>query len=425
MQLEGDGRIAVLAVDEALLRETGCEADDLEGVVNLPLAAGDVKAVILLKEAGTGLRVSLRSKDEIDVRRVAVSFGRRRASQRRGADHRRSHTRRAAAARGRGGRGDCGVASGVSTSQAAAGILIVDKPAGPTSHDIVAVARRALACRKVGHLGTLDPLATGVLPLVVGRATRLASLFDGASKQYDAVIRLGLATDTCDIGGAVVGGSDAGRERGAPGPAPPPEAVAKAAAGFVGSCLQRPPAVSAKRIAGVRAYELARRERPGRARPGSRHRRRAGCALDRGAPGCGAASPARPASTYGRWRGTSASRWAAGRAWKRCGANGTAGSRWPTPCRWPPSSRRKHPRRPRLVPLDGLLPELPGVVVTERGARRAAHGNPLDPADFAPAGGAGAPLPGARIRLLDPAGRLLAIADPQTGGALHPRIVLV
>ncbi len=75
MQLESDGRIAVLAVDEAMLRETGCEPDDLEGVVNLPLAAGDVKAVILLKHAGDGLRVSLRSKDEIDVRRVAVSFG--------------------------------------------------------------------------------------------------------------------------------------------------------------------------------------------------------------------------------------------------------------------------------------------------------------------------------------------------------------
>ncbi len=75
MQLEDDGRIAVIAVDEAMLQETGCEADDLEGVVNLPLAAGNVKAVILLKGAGTGLRVSLRSKDEIDVRRVAVSFG--------------------------------------------------------------------------------------------------------------------------------------------------------------------------------------------------------------------------------------------------------------------------------------------------------------------------------------------------------------
>ncbi len=75
MQLEAGGRIAVLAVDEAMLRETGCEADDLEGVVNLPLAAGDVKAVVLLKAFGAGLRVSLRSKDEIDVRRVALSFG--------------------------------------------------------------------------------------------------------------------------------------------------------------------------------------------------------------------------------------------------------------------------------------------------------------------------------------------------------------
>ena len=75
MELERDGRIAVLAVDEALLRETGCEPDDLEGVVNLPLAAADVKAVILLKQTGTALRVSLRSKDDIDVRRVAVSFG--------------------------------------------------------------------------------------------------------------------------------------------------------------------------------------------------------------------------------------------------------------------------------------------------------------------------------------------------------------
>ena len=75
MRLEADGRIAVLAVDEALLKETGCAADDLEGVVNLPLAAGDVKAVVLLKETASGLRASLRSKDDVDVRRVAVSFG--------------------------------------------------------------------------------------------------------------------------------------------------------------------------------------------------------------------------------------------------------------------------------------------------------------------------------------------------------------
>ena len=91
------------------------------------------------------------------------------------------------------------------------GVLIIDKPTGPTSHDIVACVRRTLSLKKVGHLGTLDPLATGVLPLVVGRATRLASLLAGASKQYDAVIRLGLITDTYDITGTVVGGADAPR----------------------------------------------------------------------------------------------------------------------------------------------------------------------------------------------------------------------
>ena len=312
----------------------------------------------------------------------------------------------------------------MSTSQAAAGILIVDKPAGPTSHDIVAVARRALACRKVGHLGTLDPLATGVLPLVVGRATRLASLFDGAPKQYDAVIRLGLATDTCDIGGAVVGGSDAGRERGAAGPAPPPEAVAEAAAGFVGSYLQRPPAVSAKKIAGVRAYELARRERPAEPPPvrvtvdglevlsieGARVRCRIACsagfyvralARDLGESlGCGACLETLRRERHGRFTLADAVPLAA------IVEEGT-------------------PAAARLVPLEGLLPELPGVVVTRRGARRAEHGNPLGPADIAPAGGAGAPRPGARIRLLDADGRLLAIAESTAGGALHPRIVLV
>ena len=312
----------------------------------------------------------------------------------------------------------------MSTPRAAAGILIVDKPAGPTSHDIVAVARRALACRKVGHLGTLDPLATGVLPLVVGRATRLAALFDGAPKQYDALIRLGLATDTCDIGGAVVGGSDAGRERGAPGPAPPPEAVAKAAAGFVGSYLQRPPAVSAKKIAGVRAYELARRERPAEPPPvrvtvdalavlsieGARLRCRIACsagfyvralARDLGESlGCGACLEALRRERHGRFTLADAVPLA---AVVEEGASAAA----------------------LLVPLDGLLPELPGVVVTERGARRAAHGNPLGPADIAPGRGAGAPPPAGRIRVLDAAGRLLAIAEPMAGGALHPRIVLV
>lgn len=309
----------------------------------------------------------------------------------------------------------------MSSAQTAAGLLIVDKPAGPTSHDVVAVVRRALACRKVGHLGTLDPLATGVLPLVVGRATRLAPLFDGAAKQYDAVIRLGLATDTCDVGGAVIGGSDAGG--GAPDPPPSPRAIAAAAAGFVGSHPQRPPAVSAKKIAGVRAYDLARRRRPAELPPvrvtvdtldvlsveGFRVRCRIACssgfyvralARDLGeALGCGGCLETLRRERHGRFTLADAVPLAG------IVEDGAAAAA-------------------RLLPLDGLLPDLPGVVVTARGARRAAHGNPLGPADLAPARGGGPAGSGARVRLMDADGRLLAIAEPRAG-ALHPRIVLV
>src|SRR3970040_602581 len=78
------------------------------------------------------------------------------------------------------------------------GVLVIDKPAGPTSHDVVAVVRRALDEKRIGHTGTLDPLATGVLPLVVGRATRLARFLSGADKEYIAEVRLGAATSTFD-----------------------------------------------------------------------------------------------------------------------------------------------------------------------------------------------------------------------------------
>src|ERR1700681_4722288 len=81
------------------------------------------------------------------------------------------------------------------------GLLIVDKPAGPTSHDVVARVRRALGERRIGHTGTLDPAATGVLPLVLGRATRLARFLSASDKSYDAALRLGVATDTNDAEG--------------------------------------------------------------------------------------------------------------------------------------------------------------------------------------------------------------------------------
>ncbi|MDE0830783.1 MAG: hypothetical protein OSB03_16435, partial [Vicinamibacterales bacterium] len=141
-------------------------------------------------------------------------------------------------------------------------MLVVDKPPGPTSHDIVAAARRALGLRKIGHLGTLDPMASGVLPLVVGRATRLASLFAGADKQYEAGIKLGLVTDSYDITGTIVGGSESDGADDPPPPAPTADEIRRTAAEFVGSHPQRPPPVSAKKVGGIRAYELARRGLP-------------------------------------------------------------------------------------------------------------------------------------------------------------------
>jgi tRNA pseudouridine55 synthase len=131
------------------------------------------------------------------------------------------------------------------------GLLILDKPAGMTSHDVVARVRRILGEKSVGHLGTLDPMATGVLPLVLGRFTRLAQFYNEADKRYEGVIRFGLSTDTYDADG-----EPAGPEQ----PVHLSEAqVRSAATKFVGPLQQAPPPFSAKKIGGVPAYKLARK----------------------------------------------------------------------------------------------------------------------------------------------------------------------
>lgn len=130
-------------------------------------------------------------------------------------------------------------------------VLVVDKPAGITSHDVVARVRRLIGERSVGHLGTLDPLATGVLPLLTGRFTRLAQFYGAAEKTYAGVIRFGFATDTQDAEGEPIG---------------PPQPVQvsleelrSAAESFLGEIEQQPPKFSAKKIGGVPAYKLARK----------------------------------------------------------------------------------------------------------------------------------------------------------------------
>jgi tRNA pseudouridine55 synthase len=134
------------------------------------------------------------------------------------------------------------------------GVLPVDKPVGPTSHDVVRVVRRALRTRRVGHTGTLDPFASGLLLLCIGPATRAAEYLSGLDKRYHATLRLGIATDTDDVTGAVIAEHDAGSVTRA--------AVEQVLAGMRGDVLQRPPAYSAKKRAGERAYAAARAGRP-------------------------------------------------------------------------------------------------------------------------------------------------------------------
>jgi tRNA pseudouridine55 synthase len=133
------------------------------------------------------------------------------------------------------------------------GVVIIDKPPGLTSHDVVNRVRRILGQRSVGHLGTLDPSATGVLPVVVGNLTRLAQFYAHSEKTYEGVIRFGFATDTYDAQGE---------------PTSPPqdvhincEEVRALAAQFQGTIEQMPPPFSAKKIAGVPAYKLARKNK--------------------------------------------------------------------------------------------------------------------------------------------------------------------
>lgn len=131
------------------------------------------------------------------------------------------------------------------------GILVVDKPAGMTSHDAVAIVRRRLGVRRVGHAGTLDPGATGVLVLGVGRATRLLRFVEVSDKEYRATVALGAETTTQDAAGEVVAEADASAvERGE---------VERALPAFVGAIEQVPPMVSAVKVGGERLYAKARR----------------------------------------------------------------------------------------------------------------------------------------------------------------------
>ena len=139
------------------------------------------------------------------------------------------------------------------------GALVIDKPKGKTSHDVVDAVRHLAGFRQVGHIGTLDPLATGVLVLLLGRATRLVQFYSGRRKRYSAGFRFGFATDTYDSDGEAQGVDASPRLE--------QEILKRFAAERVGRFEQMPPIFSAKKIHGRPAYELARKKQPVELKP--------------------------------------------------------------------------------------------------------------------------------------------------------------
>lgn len=298
------------------------------------------------------------------------------------------------------------------------GVLVVDKPAGPTSHDMVDRTRRAFGLRRVGHTGTLDPFATGVLPLCLGRATRLARFLGEGEKAYRATVRLGFATSTDDLTGTPLSDPrDVSLDEGA---------VRQALGQLVGTLDQLPPAYSARRVEGRRLYELARRGEavPRSARAVTIHgiellgfeRDHAEIEV-RCSPGTYIRALARD---VGETLGVGGHLTALRRT--RSGDFGLEGA---------VPGDDIAAGRDQVVPLGELLPGVPVVRVGPAGRDRVRHGRDLGRDDVV------AGFPEAvveRVRILDESGDLLALAVPRRSEAsgapavepaLHPDLVLV
>ncbi|HEY5062623.1 MAG TPA: tRNA pseudouridine(55) synthase TruB [Gemmatimonadaceae bacterium] len=282
--------------------------------------------------------------------------------------------------------------------------MLIDKPAGITSHDAVAVVRRATHSRRVGHAGTLDPFATGLLVVLVGRGTRLIPYAEGEPKVYEATIRFGAETDTDDCTGECIRSA----------PAPRDDVIGEAIARLTGEIEQLPPAYSAKQVGGTRAYAAARR----------------GAALE--------LSPARV--TVHEWTVT-------GRSGDDVRATITCGGgtyvralardlgRLTNSAAHLASLRRTHagPFAVRdaisvnalggaeavMQPLLACVPSLPVRRLDAAELRRVSHGNAI----ALPMGGESSVTEGARVALVDDEDTLIAVAE-RRGSILQPTLVL-
>jgi tRNA pseudouridine55 synthase len=309
------------------------------------------------------------------------------------------------------------------------GILVVDKPRARTSHDIVESVRRLVGFRQVGHLGTLDPLATGVLVLALGRATRLARFYAGRRKRYTCAIRFGFATDTYDADGEPLGPDSA--------PMLDPDSLARLASQFTGSIQQVPPSFSAKKIHGRPAHQLARKHKPVNLDPVDvevYEFRITGVeeSLARFVVECGAGTYIRSlAHDLGKLQGSGAHLAEIVR---------TAVGEFTLDGAVPLAELEAAAKAGRLadcvIPLQNLLPELPRATVLPIVEKRVRHGAKfnlplaqIQPGQATAAQGAPAELDSgdwkpARLRVFNQQGQLIAIAEPVVPRTYQPLVVL-
>jgi len=304
------------------------------------------------------------------------------------------------------------------------GVLVIDKPEGLTSHDVVVAARRLFGEKRIGHTGTLDPLATGVLPLACGRATRLVRFLSAAEKEYEATVLFGVTTDTLDVTGEEISRS---------GRVPSRETLVAALRSFEGEQLQVPPAYSAKKVAGRRAYVLARRDEPVALDPVPVRVSRAelleyGNDRCRVRLTCSAGFYVRAlVRDLGERCGTGATLEALRRTRSGDFALDEAidlDTLGPVRDRTNPESRVPNPgMETALIPMERLLPGFPAVTVTAEGLTRVSHGQHVRPVDLT----GDAPVEAAEwVRLLDSSGALVGLGTPQRlSGFLHPEVVLI
>jgi tRNA pseudouridine55 synthase len=285
------------------------------------------------------------------------------------------------------------------------GVLNINKPSGMTSHDVVQKVRRIAQEKRVGHTGTLDPLATGVLVLCVGKATRIAQYLEAGEKEYDAVMRLGVTTDTLDAEGRVLETKQY---------TPPPlQNIIDALARFRGEIMQQPPLFSAIKVGGIPSYKLARRGTAAVLTP----RRVTIYRIDLAAYDdpfvrlrvrCSKGTYIRSlCADIGESLGMGA---------HLSNLVRTRSGRFSVENALSLEHLAEQGVEKALVPLDEALADFPAATVNEGDAGRVRHGNPV-------AFAAPAPGQGGRIRVHDPSGNLLAIARAE-GGMLRPEVVL-